>query len=372
MKRFFVLVVSLFLSAGLVTGGSLQVAFATTAPKASAEGTAAPTVAEPVPPTPVVGPAKTPLPTTLAAAPSKKVDFPAGKPITFIVPWAAGSSADVGARVLTAAMEKELGVSVQVSNRPGGGSQTGLTQLVTSKPDGYTIGLTELPTSITTYLDPQRKSVYGRKHFQQVAHVSVEPMLEAVRADSPIKSIKDIVDAAKAKPGQFKIGTPGLMGLGHVLHLMWARQAGIEFAFVHFDGSGPAMTALLGGHVDAIAVGSALMVPQYKSGAVRVLAVVEQEESKVFTGVKTLEAHGYKVYAPVSGGISVPAGTPREIVDILSAAIKRVVESADFKGKMDELSRTTRYMNPDQFAAYWDQVEKERRPIIEELVKTRK
>jgi tripartite-type tricarboxylate transporter receptor subunit TctC len=308
------------------------------------------------------------VPATGAAA---EVSFPAGKPITFIVPWAAGSSADVGARLLAAALEKELGVPVQVSNRPGGGSQTGMTQLVTSKPDGYTIGLTELPSTITTYLIPERKAIYGRKDFQQVAHVSVEPMLEAVRADSPIKSIKDIVDAAKAKPGQFKIGTPGLISIGHVLHLMWAKKAGIEFALVHFDGSGPAMAALLGGHVQAIAVGSALMVPQYKSGAVRVLAVVEQEESKVFPGVKTLEAHGYNVHAPVSGGISVPAGTPREIVDILSAATKRVVESADFKSKMGDLSRTTRYMNPDQYAVYWDQVEKERKPIIDELLKTR-
>jgi tripartite-type tricarboxylate transporter receptor subunit TctC len=300
-----------------------------------------------------------------------KVEFPAGRPITFIVPWAAGSSADIGARILAIGLEKELGVPVQVSNRPGGGSQTGITQLIQSKPDGYTVALTELPTTMTTYMLPERKAVYGRKDFQTVAHVSVEPMLEAVRADSPIKSVQDIVNAAKARPGQFKIGTPGLMGLGHVLHLQWAKLAGVDFAFVHFDGSGPTMNALLGGHVEAIAVGSALMVPQYKAGTVRVLAVIEQEESKVFPGVKTLEAQGYKVYAPVSGGISVPAGTPREVVDILSAATRRVTESAEFRTKMTELSRTTRYLNPDQYAAFWDQMEKDRRPILDELLKSR-
>ena len=184
-------------------------------------------------------------PSTLAA---EKVDFPQkGRIITVLIPYPPGGSTDVGARLLVPAMEKELGVPVQIVNKPGGGTQLGLAQLALAKPDGYTIGWTNVPSCLPTYLDPKRKATYARKDFQPIANVVVDPAMIVVRADSPFKTTKDLIDAAKANPGTIKAATGGLLTSDHLQTMQFEKLVGVKFVMVHFDGTGPASTALLGG-----------------------------------------------------------------------------------------------------------------------------
>jgi tripartite-type tricarboxylate transporter receptor subunit TctC len=299
-----------------------------------------------------------------AATPSK-VDFPAkDKSITLIVPYPAGGGTDSSARFMANALEKEIGTRVMVLNKPGGAAQVGITQLATSKPDGYTIGYTNLPPAITTYLDPERKAVFSRKNLQPVGSQYHVPYLVAVRADGPYKTLKDLVDAAKANPGKIKAGTTGLLGIGHLSLLKLERAAGIKFAAVHFDGGGPSTTAIVGGHVDVVFQPE--VFPFYKSGQIRVLGVMAKEESKFYPGARPLEEQGYNVHSDVLGGISAPAGVPREIVDILTRAIKKVVETKEHQEMMEKLSQLAYYLNPEQFGKYWDDLEAEIKPMMGE------
>jgi tripartite-type tricarboxylate transporter receptor subunit TctC len=264
-------------------------------------------------------------------------------------------------------MEKELKVPVLIVNKVGASGQVGLTSLASSKPDGYTIALSNQPGTTFRYLDPEFKAQFNRKSFQPLAQFTVEPLLPLVQPTSPWKTAKDLVDAVKAKPGSIKVSTPGLKSTPHVAMVMWEKAAGVQFTYVHFTGGGEAMTALLGGHVDCSPQSIALVLPQMKSGEVRALGIMDKNESPFFPGVKTLASQGWRVYGSVSYGISAPAGIPKEIVDILAGAIKKALESDDLKKKFQDTIRPVLYLSPEQYAAYWDETEETVKPLVKEL-----
>ena len=179
-----------------------------------------------------------------AAASLPKVEFPEkGKAITFIINQPAGGPTDAAFRVLAGVMEKDLGVPITVVNRPGATGQVGTTELFRSRPDGYTIGNTNLPSTINNYLEPDRKAVFGRKDLQQVANQVVDPETLNVRADSPFKTLKDLVDAAKANPEGVRLATSGQLGNDHMAAMLFQKTAGIRFRFIHFDGGAPTINA---------------------------------------------------------------------------------------------------------------------------------
>ncbi len=295
-----------------------------------------------------------------------------GKMITFIVNQPAGGPTDVAFRVLAPAMEKELGVPVTVVNKPGATGQIGTTDLVRSKSDGYTIGNTNLPSTLNNYLDPERKAVFGRKDLQQVANQVVDPETVVVKADGPFKSIKDLVEAAKAKPGSLKVGTSGLLSDNHMAAMLFEKAAGIRFAYVHFDGGAPATNALLGGHLDLCVLTAGTPSAHFRSGAVRYLAIMERQPAPLFPGAPTMESQGYKVYFASSRGISVRAGTPPEVVEILANAVKRAMESEIVKSRMEAAGLVQRYMGPAEYTKYWDDLETEAKPLLEEMLKDKK
>ena len=356
MKRLLVFAVATVAATSLLLAGRTPETPAATPSKVPAAPTQAAEPANPAEPTKVAAAQPSP-------APVRQVDFPAkGKTITVIIPYPAGGGTDTAARFIMPMLEKELGTSIQILNRPGASAQLGLTQLARSKPDGYTIGYTNMPTAITTYLDPERKAVFGRKDFQPVATEYDVPYLVAVQASSPYKTLDDLINAAKANPEKIRAGTTGLLAIGHLALLKLEKAAGVKFAPVHFDGSAPVTVALLGGHVDVVF--NPEVYPHFKSGQVRVLGVMAKDESKFFPGAKTLESQGYKIYADSMAGISAPAGVSREIVDILSAAFKKVVETDEHKKKMEEIGFDAYYLNAEQYGKYWDESEAELIPLI--------
>lgn len=294
-----------------------------------------------------------------AASPAKKVDFPAkDKTITLMVHWAAGGSSDVGARILASGMEKELGTNIEVVNKAGAGGQIGYTALTQAKPDGYTIGSTNYPSAVITYLDPERKATYSRKDFELLGLHVVDPGLIAVRKDSPFKTLKEVVDAAKANPKKVTITTTGIQSDEHFELLQLQKISDAQFAFVHFsEGIAPAMTAVLGGKVDVFCGNVGDLLAQYKSGEMRILGVMDKEPSPFYADVKTFEAQGYNLHSSSSRGFSAPGSTPKEIVEILSGAMKKVTASDEHKKKMVEMGLTLRYMDPAAYNAYWTEYE---------------
>ncbi len=295
-------------------------------------------------------------------------DYPLkGKSIQMLVGNAAGGPTDLGARILAAGLEKELGVPIVTVNRPGANGQIQLTQVATAKPDGYTFGTVNFPVTITGYLDPARKATYGRKSFEPLAMHVNDPNIFAVLTKSPYKTLKDLVDAAKAKPKTITVSS-GMRNDEQIGIVQLQKITGAEFAQVSFtQGTAPSVVALLGGKIEVHCGHAADVLGHVKSGDVRVLGVMDDEDSPFLPGVKTFEAQGYKVYSASSRGYLLPAGTPREIVSMLSGAMKKVMATEEHKKKMAEMGLTIRYMDPAQLGKFWDESEtmvKELDPLL--------
>jgi tripartite-type tricarboxylate transporter receptor subunit TctC len=294
-------------------------------------------------------------------------EFPVkGKPITVIVPYPAGGATDIATRMVAEVMKTELGASIQVVNKPGATSQVGMTELARSKPDGYTISASPLPAVIVTYLDPERKAIYTSKSFQPLANVIFPPVVLSVKADSPFKTLQDLIAAAKAKPETVKIASAGALSNNHLAILQFEKLSGTRLAIVHFDGGAAGMNALLGGHVEATVGVLPEVLAHFKSGAIRPLGVMDRRESKFLPGVPTMEAQGVKLYVYGATGMAAPAGTPRPVVDILTKAIKTACENTTFLKKMDDMGFPIQYMEPEEYARFWAELERDVAPLLKD------
>lgn len=303
---------------------------------------------------------------TPAATPTAAVKFPEpGKTITLIMPYTAGGAGDVGARLLTPYMAKELGANIEVINVVGAGSQIGVTQLSQAKPDGYTIGFTHLPAVITIYLDPARQAVFSKASLQPIGMYVIDPNALGVRADSPYKDLKDLVAAAKANPGKITIGDSGILSDGHISELLLEKAAGVKFAIVHGAGGSQGTADLLGGTVQVqnMNLGGANL-EMVRSGKVRFLTIFDKVASPNYPGVTTAESQGFPVNSATSRAISAPAGTPKAIVDILSGAMKRAMENPELQQKAKDLGLVLAYMDPATLDKYWTEMETTVKPLM--------
>jgi tripartite-type tricarboxylate transporter receptor subunit TctC len=175
-----------------------------------------------------------------------------------------------------------------------------------------------------------------------------------------------VVDAAKANPGKVKSGTTGHMSTGHFANIEFQRGASVRMATVHFQGGGPELTALLGGHIDVGFNSIGELLGQLKTGTIRILAVMDDKESEFLPGVKTLAAQGIKAGTIGSSiGLSAPAGVPKEIITKLTISLKKSMSDEAFRKSMAEQGNTVQYLDPDQYKAFWDGVDAKFAPLIE-------
>ena len=329
-------------------------AVATSAAEPASTTAATPTAVEP-----------TTIATQAAATPAAKATFPEkGKPITMIIPWATGGSLDLSARLLASDMEKTLGTTIQVVNKPGASGQVGTTELAKAKPDGYTFGVTALPSTNTIYLDPERQAVFSRKDLAPIARYTSDPEFIAVNADSKYRTFKDLLDDARANPGKVTVGTAGILSVMHVAVLSLQKATDTQFSVVQFDGGTQAPTALAGGHIDAIVDTIGGLASFMNAGKIRVLGVMDGQPAAMLPEAPTLESQGAKVYVSTSRGYSAPAGTPKEIIDVLSAAIKKATENEEHGKKIQEIKLTMAYLDAAGFSAYWDEMDAWVKPLI--------
>ena len=183
---------------------------------------------------------------------------------------------------------------------------------------------------------------------------------------SPYKTIQDVIDAAKANPGKVRSGTTGHMATGHFANLEFQRGAGVRMATVHFQGGGPALTALLGGHIDVAFNSIGELLTPLKNGQIRILAVMDDKESEFLPGVKTLAALGVKAN-PIGSdiGLAAPAGVPKEIVAKLSATLKKAMNDESLQKEHGRARQHGALLDPDEYGKFWDDVDTKYAPLIE-------
>ncbi len=300
---------------------------------------------------------------TVAAAP--KAQYPTA-PITVLIPWAAGGAADVGARLLFGLVEKDLGQPIKIVCKEGAGSQVGMVEIATSKPDGYTIGMASLPTVQAIYLDPERKATFSMKSYQPLALHASDPGALGVTKDSKYKSLKELIDDAKANPEKVKVAVSGVLNDDHLAILALQKVAGVKFGVVTFDGGAPARTALLGGHVDAICENVGVLTPVVKPGEARLLGVMDKSRSKFYPDIPTFKEQGIDLNSSVDRAYVFPAGVPKEVVSTMEKSIEKAMKDADHIKKMEDQGVEVRFMGSDQLTTYWKEVENQ----VTEVLKT--
>ncbi len=282
-------------------------------------------------------------------------DFPS-KPIQLMVAFPAGGSTDIGARVVGAIAEKALGQSVVIVNKAGAGGQVGWTELSRQKGDGYYIGMINLPATNTQIIDPDRQAIFNDKSFTPIINQVLDPGVIWVRADSPFKTMQDMVDATKKAPGTIKAATTGILSDDHLAILMVEEAApGATFRIVHLDGGAPMLKETLGGNIDVSFDNVGSIVKQVAAGQVRALAVMDPERSKFLPGVPTTKEAGYPtVVMNSTRGIAGPKNMDPKALAKLQTVLKQAMEDPEHVKKLDELGLAVKIMVGAEYQKYFD------------------
>lgn len=251
-----------------------------------------------------------------------------------MVPFAPGGGTDLIARTLGAEMSKELGQQVIIDNKPGAGTIIGTDAVAKSAPDGYTMVIATFAHAINPSMVPKLPYAHD-KAFAPISLIARGPNVLVVRADSPFKTVKDIVDAARAKPGRLTYASQGNGTSAHLAGEMFTNLGKLQMVHVPYRGAGPAITDLLGGQVDMIFGTAAAVASMVDNGKLRALAVTTEQPSPAYKGVPPVAATvpGYAVESWY--GLYAPAGTPPEAIAKLNAAARKAAQSADFKKKIE-------------------------------------
>jgi tripartite-type tricarboxylate transporter receptor subunit TctC len=284
---------------------------------------------------------------TPALAQSPNLRFPGGRPIEMTVMFGAGSAADVTARYLADGMAKLLGVPVPVVNRTGGGGAIGYNHVSRQKPDGHSIIWNSNSISSTYH---SGVLPFDYRAFDPVARVSLETPAIAVRADSPWKTLPELIDHARSDPGKVRIGNSGTGSHTHFSASALFATAGAKAVDVPF-GEGQAVVNLLGSRIEGVVQLPAALVPHVKNGDLRVLAVLGSQRDPIFPDVPTARELGYAVSLDMWRGIAVPKGTPAPIIAKLQGAIERTVGSQPFKDAGKAIGFTPAYLPAAQFGS---------------------
>ena len=279
------------------------------------------------------------------------------KPITMIVPFPPGGVADTVARPVADALSRELKQPIVIENKPGSGGGLGMGLASRAAPDGYTILMTLSSISILPEADKLlgRKPAYQLNQFKPIARFTADPTVFVVRADAPWKTLKDFVEDAKKKPGAYNYGSSGNYGTMHVPMEMLKAQADFRMTHIPFTGAGPAVIALLGGQVDAIASGPATVVQQINAGKLRALAHWGDRPLAALPGVPSLKKLGYTAQFAQWSALFVPAGTPDDIVQRLRGAAQKVATDPVVQQTITRAGSPVDYLDAPAFQTYWDQ-----------------
>lgn len=286
------------------------------------------------------------------------------RPVRIVVPFAPAGGTDLIARTLGQGMSVELGQTVIVENKPGAGTVIGTDLVAKSPADGYTLVIATMAHAVNPSLLP--KLPYNNANaFAPVSLIGKGPNVLVVRAESPYKTVKDILDAVKAGK-QLTYASQGNGTSAHLAGEMFVNLTKIDLLHVPYRGAGPAMTDLLGGQVDLFFGTAAAVSSMVGQGKLRALAVTTPEPSPAFKGVPTVAATvpGYSVESWY--GFFVPAGTPAPVIAKLNAAIKKAAQSPEFVKKVEHEGLVVTASDPAEFDRYVKAEEARWKKIVKE------
>ncbi len=277
-------------------------------------------------------------------------EFPT-KPVTLILPVGAGGSHDLTARALASVAPQYLGQPLIIQLKPGGGGAIGSDLVAKAKPDGYTL-LFGGPGWSTTLPAVEGRS-HGPDSLMAVAKINQGALVWTVHPSKPWKSLKEMVEWAKANPGKLVHATSGPWGIGDLPVKILMKEYGFTAHLVPYDGGGPALTAILGGHADSNINPLPQMLPHIRTGKVRAVAVLEPKREGDLPDVPTAKEQGIDVVYSIWRAVLAPKGTPRPVIEKLAGAIKQMTEDKSFQTLIKQLGDDVNYQGPDEFEKYW-------------------
>jgi tripartite-type tricarboxylate transporter receptor subunit TctC len=280
----------------------------------------------------------------VAAIPVQAADFPE-KEVQIIIPWAPGGATDLVFRALAASTTKYLGQAVVIVNKAGGGGAVGYVEGMKAKPDGYTLVTAVTPLTI---LPHQVKTAFTYKDFEPIINVVQDPAMFLVRSDAPWKDVKEFLDQAKKNPGMISVGNSGAGGGVHLIAMAFEKAMGVKFNHIPFSGGGPSVTALLGGHINAVSVSPPEGISQVQAGKLRIMALFSETRFDMFPNIPTCKEQGVNFAMGQWRGLAAPKGTPPAVIQKLHDAFKKGMEDAGFKKNAKDMAVNLEYMSSSE------------------------
>ena len=306
---------------------------------------------------------------TLVARAAAQEPYPS-RPISIVNPFPPGGIADLTGRPLAATFERLLKQPVVIVNKAGAAGAVGAQFASVAKPDGYTLLIALVSISSTPEVDKLfgRPATYTRDQFVGIARLNADPPLLAV--NGPWKTLKELVDDAKKRPGEITFASSGPYGASHLPLEMFLQAAGLKMRHLPTTGGAPATTAVLGGHAQLWASPPALAAPHIEAGKMRALATWGATRLAAFPDVPTLKELGYDVEYYIWTGLFAPRGVPAGIVQTLRDATRRAVEDPEFRSAMEKAKTPIAYQDADEFKAFWDRDAQRIAAVIQFIGKT--
>ena len=307
----------------------------------------------------------------LALTAQAQEPWPTARPISMVVAFPPGGVADLTARPLAVALEKILKQKVLVENKPGAGGAVGNALVAKARPDGYTMLMALSSVTILPEADRVngRVPAYTLDQLVPVALVSADPTVLVVRSESPYKSVKDLLDAAKVNPGKINYASSGYYSALHTPMEMFSLATGAKLFHIPYQGGGPAVTAILGGQVDALASGPGPVLQHIKAGKLRALASWGEKRHPALPEVPTLKELGIDNEFYIWAGVLVPAGTAEPLVRQLRDAVRQAVADQQFQKVMEGAGQPIQYLDQAEFRVFFDKDAKKMADVVRQIGK---
>ena len=303
----------------------------------------------------------------LVAGAAQAAEYPR-KPINVLIGFAPGGGSDVMLSMVRPLLEKNLKTTLVPVYKPGAGSDIALTELATSKPDGYTTVISCTPQ---VPINPVvRQTQYKISDLVLAANVVTDPGIFVVRAESPYKTVADFAKAAKEQPGKLSVGVSSAPGDDWFAIRMFEEVAKVELNIVTFSGDGPSWQAALAGHTEGSFNNLSIVYSQVKAGKLRALALMADKRTPFLPDVPTFKELGYNFTSGSSRGFSFPKDTPKAIVTTFANAVKQVMDSAEFKANADKTAFPSDYQSPEEYTTYIKKLDSIYRPLWDKFGKT--
>jgi tripartite-type tricarboxylate transporter receptor subunit TctC len=306
---------------------------------------------------------------TLAPGAVAQEPYPT-RPVSIVNPFPPGGIADLTARPLASTFERLLKQPFVVVNKPGAAGAVGAQFASVAKPDGYTLLVALVSISSTPEVDKLfgRPPTYTRDQFVGIARLNADPPVLAV--NGPWKTLKELIDDAKKRPGEITFASSGPYGASHLPLEMLLQAAGLKMRHLPTTGGGPATTAVLGGHAQLWASPPALAAPHVEAGKMRVLATWGATRLAAFPDVPTLKELGYDIEYYIWTGLFAPKAVSANVIQALRDATRRAMQDDEFKAAMEKAKTPIAYQDADEFKAFWDADAKRIAAVVQFIGKT--